>query len=105
MARHLSPLNSTAARALIALATASAALGAGAATASAAPAVPQVGPLNGVGGDITILRGAAGDPHGNGVDIPLSQLTGPVTQTGPVGAVPALEGVAGLLGGGASGLS
>ncbi|MFE7167463.1 hypothetical protein [Streptomyces sp. NPDC057616] len=102
MARHSSPLNSTAARALIALATATAALGAGAATASAAP---QAGPVKGIGGDITILRGAAGDPHGNGVDIPLSQLTGPVTQTGPVGAVPALEGVAGLLGGGASGLS
>ena len=105
MARHSSPLNSTAARALIALATATAALGAGAATASAASAAPQAGPVKGIGGDITILRGAAGDPHGNGVDIPLTQLTGPVTQTGPVGAVPALEGVAGLLGGGASGLS
>jgi hypothetical protein len=103
MARHSSPLGSTATRTLIALATATAALGAGAATADA---TPQGVPVNGgVGGDITVLRGAAGDPHGNGVDIPLSQLTGPVTQTGPVGAVPALEGVAGLLGGGASGLS
>lgn len=121
MARHSSPLNSTAARALIALATATAALGAGAATASAdstaaltplspaalgqVAAAPQAVPVKDIGGDVTILRGAAGDPHGNGVDIPLDQLTGPVTQTGPIGAVPALEGVAGLLGGGASGLS
>ncbi|MFG2786923.1 hypothetical protein [Streptomyces sp. NPDC048419] len=105
MARHSSPLNSTAARALIAVAAAAAALGAGAATASAASAAPEAGPVKDIGGDVTILRGAAGDPHGNGIDIPLSQLTGPVTQTGPVGAVPALEGVAGLLGGGASGLS
>ncbi|MFJ9544316.1 hypothetical protein ACIRPX_44930 [Streptomyces sp. NPDC101225] len=106
MARHSSPLDSTAARALIALTAATAALGAGATAASAASAAaPQAGPVQGVGGDVTILRGAAGDPHGNGVDIPLSQLTGPVTQTGPIGAVPAIEGVAGLLGGGASGLS
>jgi hypothetical protein len=104
MARHSSPLNSTATRAVIALAAATAALGASAATASADSAA-AAGPVKGIGGDVTILRGAAGDPHGNGVDIPLSQLTGPVTQTGPIGAVPALEGVAGLLGGGASGLS
>ncbi|MCX4883214.1 MULTISPECIES: hypothetical protein [unclassified Streptomyces] len=116
MARHASPLNSTATRALIALATASAALGAGAATASAdsaaalkvpvspaaiskIAAAPQAAPVKGIGGDLAILRGAGG-PHGNGVDIPLSGVTGPITQTGPIGAVPALEGFAGLLGAG-----
>ncbi|MFJ9813793.1 hypothetical protein ACIRU3_00730 [Streptomyces sp. NPDC101151] len=36
----------------------------------------------------------------DGGDDPLSGLTGPVTQTGSLGAVPALERFAGLLGGG-----
>jgi hypothetical protein len=73
MARRTSPLSLplSARRTLVALAMAGIALGAGAATASAA--------------------------DGGGV----SGLTGPVTQTGSVGAVPTLERLAeGLLGGG-----
>ena len=123
MARHASPLNPTATRALIALATASAALGAGAATASAntEPSVsllgvqpaslskinPQVNDLQGptssvkyVTGSRQGLKPAGVDPKGNGTEIPLTGLTGPVTQTGPIGAVPTLEGLQGLFGGG-----
>ena len=123
MARHASPLNPTAQRALIALATASAALGAGAATASAGtePSVDVMGisptslskidqnsiaqPTRYVTGSRQGLkstpatRGAA-DPKNPGFDVPLTGLTGPVTQTGPVGAVPTLEQFANLLGGG-----
>jgi hypothetical protein len=70
MARHAFSRTLTVRRALVALAVAGVALGAGAATASAA------------------------DDGG------FSGLTGPVTQTGSVGAVPALERFAeGLLGG------
>ncbi|GGJ21110.1 hypothetical protein [Streptomyces brasiliensis] len=59
MARHASPVNSTARRALFALATAGAALGAGAATASAADAGPlvDVPPRSASLGDVDPLAG------------------------------------------------
>ncbi|KUN85838.1 hypothetical protein AQJ66_12870 [Streptomyces bungoensis] len=71
MARHTSPLRPTARCALFVLAAAAAALAVGAPAASAKD------------------DGA-----------PLSGLTGPLAQTGPIGAVPTLEQLGGLLGGG-----
>jgi hypothetical protein len=122
MARHASPLNPTAQRALIALATATAALGAGAATASAGtePAVDVMGihpaslskiDQNSLGAQTRYVTGSrqglkngparrAAGPKDPGFDVPLTGLTGPVAQTGPVGAVPTLEQFANLLGGG-----
>ncbi|MEV7686256.1 hypothetical protein ACFW1F_25310 [Streptomyces bungoensis] len=72
MARHTSSLRPAARCALFVLAAVTAALAAGAPAASAKD------------------DGA-----------PLSGLTGPLTQTGAIGAVPTLEQLGGLLGGGA----
>ncbi|MFF7353332.1 MULTISPECIES: hypothetical protein [Streptomyces] len=126
MARHVFPPNHTAKRALIVLATASAALGVGAATASADTArladVPWRPPTSfGATAPQAALQGATSGlqyatvpvqalrytPVGvtsrrdDGGDV--SDFTGPLVETGTVGAVPTLERtVGGLLGGGAA---
>ncbi|MER6567090.1 hypothetical protein ABT288_13040 [Streptomyces sp. NPDC001093] len=121
MTRHTSPRNHTARRALIVLATASAALGAGVATASAdAARVPDV-PLRPAslgtmapqaGTQVPGLTDYAAIPvqalqytpvaHTRvmpGDDGDLGGLTGPLARMGPIGAVPAAEGLGGVLGG------
>ncbi|MER5912467.1 hypothetical protein ABT124_18740 [Streptomyces sp. NPDC001982] len=119
MARHASPLNSPAQRALFALATAAAALGAGATTASASPVVdvpsrptslgdidPQAGlqALTGsvhyVTGPIQALKpnplaGTGADPLDNGVGTQLADFQ-PLTSralTGPVAQAQSLGAV------------
>ncbi|GHE13030.1 hypothetical protein [Streptomyces alanosinicus] len=121
MARHASPLNHSAKRALIVLATASAALGAGVATASADAARAAEAPGH------TALLGATSPAAGTQVPgltdyaaVPLealqytpiahtrvlpvdegdlASLTGPLARTGPIGIVPVTEGLGGVLGG------
>ncbi|MGV4982522.1 hypothetical protein ACWC0C_30345 [Streptomyces sp. NPDC001709] len=117
MTRHASPLNHTARRALIVLATASAALGAGVATASAdaarVPDVPRPASLGTMtpqaGTQVPGLTSYAATPVqalqytplGHPVDTgDLSGLTGPIARASAFGAMPALEkGVGGVLGG------
>ncbi|MEU6771059.1 hypothetical protein [Streptomyces sp. NPDC046759] len=121
MARHACPLHRTAQRALIVLATASAAVGAGVAAASAdTGAVTRVpvrptsldsvrpqaglapaGAVRHVGGSArgfrsTLITRTRATPAADGGD--LTGLTGPIARTGPIGAVPAAEGLAGVLG-------
>lgn len=125
MARHAFPLNHTAKRALIVLATASAAMGVGAATASADAGLAEVpwrptstfgtrapqAALEGTTGGLryatvpvqalryTPVAGTAAAPSDDG---DVSGYTGPLVETGTVGVVPAVERtVGGLLGGGA----
>ncbi|MCC5476616.1 hypothetical protein ACFV2N_11655 [Streptomyces sp. NPDC059680] len=121
MTRLTSPRNHTARRALIVLATASAALGAGAATASAdAARVPDV-PLRPASlGAMAPQEGARVPGLTDYAAIPvqalqytpvahtrvlpaddgdLGGLTGPLARMGPIGAVPAAEGLGGVLGG------
>jgi hypothetical protein len=123
MARHALPLNHTAKRALIVLATASAALGAGVATASADGArladvpwrpastmAPQADLQTVTGGlryATVPVRGLQYTPVGSvtssrkddGGDV--SGFTGPLVETGTVGVVPTVErSLGGLLGGG-----
>ncbi|MEV5877140.1 hypothetical protein AB0L75_23460 [Streptomyces sp. NPDC052101] len=122
MARHASPLNHTAQRALIVLATATAALGAGVATASAAdaPRAAEV-PLRAAsleamspqaGTQVPGLTDYAAVPlealqytpvaHTRVLPVDegdLGSLTGPIARTGPVGIVPVTEGLSGVLGG------
>ncbi|KUN08438.1 hypothetical protein AQI95_08700 [Streptomyces yokosukanensis] len=121
MARHASPLNHTAKRALIVLATASAALGAGVATASAdaargaaASGLPaSLGAMAPEGGAqvpgltdyaATPLQAIQYTPVAHTRVLPvddgdLGSLTGPLARTGPIGIVPVTEGLGGVLSG------
>ncbi|MEU1403346.1 hypothetical protein ABZ471_13465 [Streptomyces sp. NPDC005728] len=123
MARHTSP--HTTRRALVALATAGVALGAGATTASADNALvgvssgslghiaPEGGqalsgevhraadPVAGLGSHALARPAARPAVRPADGDAPLSGLTGPIAQASWLGAIPALEGVGGVLGGGA----
>ncbi|MFI9249292.1 hypothetical protein [Streptomyces sp. NPDC053069] len=129
MARHAFPLNHTAKRALIVLATASAALGAGAVTASAgadtarlaevpwrpaasfgttAPQAAVQGASSGLEYATVPVQALQYTPVGNTTsgradEGDVSGYTGPLVETGTVGVVPTLERtVGGLLGGGAA---
>ncbi|EST31847.1 hypothetical protein [Streptomyces roseochromogenus] len=121
MARHASPLNRTAKRALIVLATASAALGAGVATASAD--APRATDAAGLPASLGAMAPQAGTQVPGLTDyaaVPLQALqytpvahtrvlpvddgdlgglTGPLARTGPIGVVPVTEGLGGVLGG------
>jgi hypothetical protein len=113
MARHATPQNPTARRALVALATAGVTLCAGAATAFADTDPGLTAAVGHVAGPVTDLKpnplaGTGVDPLGNGLGAQVADfrplatqaLTGPVAQAQSIGGVPVVGRAAGLLGNG-----